>query len=334
MIGHAAVVTPGAGARVCVTGGLGFIGSHLCRALADRGYEVVAIDALKGSYAAGAGGAAATELSGWSGVSVVHADLAVDSVGPLLEGARGVIHLAALPGVRSARPFAELWTHNVLTTRRIAAALEPGQRLVLASSSSIYGNAARLPTPEDCARSPLNRYGMSKLAAESECSLAASSRGVEAVIARLFTVFGPSQRPDMAFSAWIHAILDDRPVPWLAATGARREFTYVDDAVRGLIGALEHGRSGESYNMAGSGSTPVREALGEIEALLGRRARLWKRNGRSEASATAACGDKAREELAYAPKVSLSEGLRLQVEAAVGALHAGAVGAPAPALLA
>lgn len=319
---RAAGEDPPAG-RVCVTGGLGFVGSHVCRGLIDRGYEIVCVDALIGSYAPGAGRAAAAEIAASGSASVVHADLATDRLEPLLDGVGAVIHLAALPGVRTAHAPAELHRHNALTAARLAAALGPGRRLVLASSSSVYGQAARLPTPEDCAPAPLNPYAASKLEAEREC-LARAPHGAEVIVARLFTVFGPRQRPDMAFARWIDAIVGGRPVPWCAERGARRELTYVEDAAWGLIAALERGRPGEVYNVAGAGSIAVRSALAEIEALLGRRARVSRRRGGMEAVATAACGDKARAELGYVPAVGLREGLERQLEAATRAPRAAA----------
>jgi nucleoside-diphosphate-sugar epimerase len=224
------------------------------------------------------------------------------------------MHLAALPGVRAGHPLPELWRHNAVATERLAGALRPGQRLVLASTSSVYGDARRLPVAEDSPPSPLNPYATTKLAAEGLARRAAGP-GATVVVCRLFTVFGEGQRPDMAFARWIEAIADGRPVTWCAPRGARREFTYVGDAVGGLIAALERGRAGEVYNVAGSGSTPVDAALREIEDIVGRRARLVKRPAFSEAVATAANGEKALAELGYAPRVGLRAGLERQVEA-------------------
>lgn len=297
--------------RVGVTGGAGFIGRHLCRALAERGYEARCIDRSlsRGEDA---------ELRA-AGVATVAADVSVDPLAPVLEGTDAVIHLAALPGVRAMHSLADLWHHNAHATARLADALGTGRRLVLASTSSVYGNATRLPTPEDSPVSPLNPYAVTKLAAEG-VSLAHARRGADVVVCRLFTVFGPNQRPDMAFSRWIDAVNRDQPVPWCAPPDARREFTYVDDAVRGLVAALERGRPGEIYNVAGTGTTPVRDALAEIEDLLGRRARLSTRPAFSEAVATGACGRKASAELGYAPRVSLRWGLERQIEAALDSL--------------
>lgn len=299
--------------RICVTGGLGFIGRHLCRALAERDYDVLCVDrALSGEEVAEPHAA---------GVTTVRADVSVDPLAPLLEGADAVIHLAALPGVRTMHPLTDLWRHNAHATARLADALGTGRRLVLASTSSVYGNASRIPTPEDSPTSPLNPYAVTKVAAEG-VSLACARRGADVVVCRLFTVFGPGQRLDMAFSRWIDAVDRGRPVPWCAPPDARREFTYVDDAVGGLAAALERGRPGEIYNLAGTGSTPVRGALAEIEGLLGCRARLSTRPAFSEAAVTAACNRKAYEELAYVPRVGLREGLERQIEAALGLLAA------------
>ena len=292
--------------RVCVTGGAGFIGSHLCEALVARGYEVRCVDR-------------AADAGRTPGLEAIRADISVDPLAPLLEGCDAVLHLAALPGVRATRSLADLWRNNAHATARLANALGTGRRLVLASTSSVYGNPIRLPTPEDSPTSPLNPYAVTKVAAEG-AALASAARGADVVVCRLFTVFGPGQRPDMAFSRWIEAVNKGRPVPWCAPADARRDFTYVDDAVQGLVAALERGRSGEVYNVAGAGSTAVREALDEIENLLGRRARLSTRPRFSEATVTAACGKKAYEELAYAPTVGLREGLERQIEAALGSL--------------
>jgi UDP-glucuronate 4-epimerase len=249
-------------------------------------------------------------------VSVLRADVSATPLATLLEGASAVIHLAALPGVRAAHAPAELWRHNVTTVERVAESLPAGCRMVHASTSSVYGNAALLPTPESTPEAPLNPYALTKLEAE-RAALRAADEGADVVVCRLFTVFGPGQRTDMAFSRWIESILSDRPVPWCAPPRARREFTYVGDAVRGLVAALERGRAGEIYNLAGSGSSPVRSALAEIEALLGRPARLSKRPAQSEAVATSACGVKAERDLGHVSRVSLREGIERQLEAAL-----------------
>lgn len=317
------IAVPGRSApRVCVTGGLGFIGSHLCALLSGRGYEVLCVDRA----AARSGAPGLPDPARITGVQVARADVSSAPLAPLLDGACAVVHLAALPGVRAAHPLADLWRQNAHATARIAEALGSEQRLILASTSSVYGNAGLLPTPETWPVAPLNPYAVTKLHGE-RAALAAAAAGADVVVCRLFTVFGPGQRSDMAFSRWIDSIARDLPVTWCARQDARREFTYVEDAALGLVAALERGRSGEVYNLAGSGSWPVRSALREVERLLGRRARLAGRPAHSEAIATAACGRKALEDLGHAPAVTLREGLERQVEAAVP----GSTGAARPA---
>ena len=301
-------------ARVVVTGGLGFIGGHLCVELAERGCDVLCVDRVRAPRQA----PGAPDPLALPGVGFVQADVSSTPLGPLLDGADAVVHLAGLPGVRASHPLAELWRHNADSTARVAHALPAGCRLVLASTSSVYGDAARRPTPEACPASPLNPYAVTKLEGE-RAALHAAARGADVVVCRLFTVFGPGQRPDMAFSGWIRSILTDRPVPWCARPDARREFTYVGDAVRGLLAALERGRSGEVYNVAGAGSSCVRSALAEIEALLGRSARLAETAAMSEAVVTSACGAKAQSELDYVPRVGLRQGIERQLEAIVSA---------------
>jgi nucleoside-diphosphate-sugar epimerase len=299
--------------RVCVTGGLGFIGSHLARELLERGHRVVCLDWLSGSYARGSGADAAAELERL-GARIVVADVMSDAGGAALGAADAVVHLAAIPGVRGTRTFAELWHENALSTARVLEAAR-GARVLLASTSSVYGDAIRLPAHEALPPSPLNPYALSKVAAESAVA-GAAREGADALTVRMFTVYGPGQRPEMAFASWIDALLDERPVSWCAHPETRREFTFVEDAVEGIVAALEHGRPGEAYNLGGAdGSVALADALSELEAALGVSARI-QLSGPSPAEivATEACHQKSRRELGYEPVVSLREGVALQVE--------------------
>jgi nucleoside-diphosphate-sugar epimerase len=309
---------------VAVTGGLGFVGAHLCHALAARGWRVRCVDRLSGAYGAGSGPDAWSSLASLQNVGLLRADVGRGPIDAALDGAEAVVHLAALPGVRARHASGELWSENVLSTARLAAeAARRGQRFVLASTSSVYGDAKRLPSTEDAAPAPLSPYATSKLAAEEASLSLASRHGADVVIARLFTVFGPGQRPDMAFARWIASIASGRPILWYAAREARREFTYVVDAAAGLLAALERGRPGEIYNVAGSGSTLLRDALHKIEEMLGRPAVVrHHRPSSPEAVATAACGLKTARELGYRPAFSLERGLERQLAAAAAGRNA------------
>ena len=289
---------------VLVTGGLGFIGARLCDALLDEGCDVRCVDDLSGRYAPSTGPAAAPALAARGAeVAVEHADAAH------VRGMDAVIHLAGLPGVRTKHPDGRLYDTNVALSERLATAARAQRaRFVLLSSSSVYGNANVLPTPEDTPPGPLNPYAASKVAAEQ----AVLARGGDPVIVRPFTVYGPGQRPEMAFARWILAIEAGEPVPWHANPGTARDFTYVDDAVAGILAALRHGRSGEAYNLSGWRPVELREAL----ALLEPPGVLELPASPAEAHVTHGCGRKASAELGYAPRVELRAGLERQLAAA------------------
>ncbi len=302
---------------VLVTGGLGFIGSRLCEELLRRGRRVLCVDDLRGVYAPSTGPAAVEPLRALGAEVVL-----TDAANVPFCGIGAVIHLAGLPGVRSRRPADEVRESNAVLSRHLVeAAAAAGARFVLGSTSSVYGDAARLPTPEHSPPAPLNAYACSKLAAELAVREAALRRGADASIVRMFTVYGPGQRPDMAFARWIRALLAEIPLPWCAPAGAARDFTYVDDAVSGLIAALDRGRPAEAYNVSGGRGVPVDEALTllEEELRVSRTGLESRVSPATEARVTAGCGRKATVELGYTPRVGLAEGLRLQVEATLAA---------------
>jgi UDP-glucuronate 4-epimerase len=223
-----------------------------------------------------------------------------------------VVHLAALPGVRSAHAPSLLQTANVDLAARLArAAALTGARFVFTSSSSVYGNAEVLPTPEDAPRAPLNAYAESKVAAEA----AVLSAGGDPVIVRPFSVYGPGQRPDMAFARWTRALAAGEPLPWHAPPGAARDFTYVDDVVGGIVAALRRGRPGRAYNLSGWSAVPLREALDLLAG--GAEPRLHGvPSCAAEAFVTHGCGRRAAMELGYRPRVELADGLQRQLDAA------------------
>jgi nucleoside-diphosphate-sugar epimerase len=295
--------------RVLVTGGLGFIGAHLCGALLDEGADVRIVDDLSGNYAESTGPAAAAMLAARG------AEIAIARADPAhLKGSDAVIHLAGLPGVRTRRPPSALHEANVrLTERLVGAASQAGVRFVLVSSSSVYGNATELPTPEHALPAPLNPYAASKLAAEE----VVREQGMDAVIVRPFSVYGPGQRPEMAFARWIECLTAGRPLPLHAAPGTARDFTYVDDAVAGILAALHRGRSGEAYNVSGWRSVDLRAALEVLEEAFDRRSCVASTRGSAaEARVTHGCGRKSASELGYTPRTDLAAGLRRQLAAA------------------
>ena len=294
--------------RVLVTGGLGFIGSRLCDALLREGAEVRCVDDLSGTYAEATAGPVAASALAASGAEVIVAGASPAHV----RGMDAVIHLAALPGVRANHPPGALRAANVELTDRLArAAAARSARFVFVSSSSVYGDASVLPTPEDASAAPLSLYAESKVAAEA----AVLAHGGDPVVVRPFTVYGPGQRPDMAFARWMEALAAGERLPWHAPTGTARDFTYVDDVASGIVAALRRGRTGRAYNLSGWRPVAVRDALARLAA--GREPRLVHLpSSTAEARVTHGCGRRAADELGYAPRVELADGLRRQRAAA------------------
>jgi UDP-glucuronate 4-epimerase len=217
--------------RVVVTGVAGFIGSQLAEALVERGDVLVGIDSFSPYYDVGRKRANVGALASHDAFTLVEGDVNDLDLEPLLEGVDVVFHLAAQPGVRASwgQEFDLYLAQNVLTTQKL---LEAGRatnvkRFVLASSSSVYGQAERFPTRESDVPRPVSPYGVTKAAAEQLCHLYQEAFGVEPVILRYFTIFGPRQRPDMLFSRLISSALDATPLTIIGDGHQSRDYTYV-----------------------------------------------------------------------------------------------------------
>jgi UDP-glucose 4-epimerase len=202
--------------------------------------------------------------------------------------------------------------HNVEATQMLLEACvgAPLERLVYASSSSVYGDAAAVPMREDAMLQPVSPYGVTKLAAEHLCHLYAVNHGVPATSLRYFTVYGPRQRPDMAFHRFLRAAVHDRPVEVFGDGSQTRDFTYVDDAVGATIAAAERGRIGATYNIGGGSRVSVNEVLEMIARVTGHRLRIDRGPAqKGDMRDTWADTTRARADLGFAPTVSLEDGL-------------------------
>ena len=298
--------------RYVVTGAAGFIGSHLVEALLARGDEVVAIDAFTDYYDP------VRKEENAAAFGVQRLDLAEEALD--LRGVQGVFHLAAQAGVRPSFEHFDLYLRrNVLATQRVLdAAATAGTRLVFASSSSVYGDAAHYPTPEDAGLLPISPYGITKLAGEQ----LVRAYPVEAVVLRYFTVFGPRQRPDMGFSLLIDALLEAREFELFGDPS--RSFTFVADVVEATIAAMERAPRGAVYNVGGGEEATLREAIALLERVSGREARLRQGDrARGDARRTAADVTRIRDELGWTPGTSLEDGLRAQWSWAADRVAAG-----------
>jgi nucleoside-diphosphate-sugar epimerase len=293
--------------RYVVTGAAGFIGSHLLRALLERGHDATGWDAFTDYYDP------ALKEEYARGLPVERLDL-VDGVLDL-EGVDGVFHLAGQPGVRSfGSVFPTYVRQNVLASQRLfEAAVAAGARTVLASSSSIYGDAASFPTPEDTVARPLSPYGITKLACEHLASAYAQEFGLGAVTLRYFTIYGPRQRPDMALARMVACVAEGRSFELFGDGTQSRSFTYVDDAVEATIAAMERGSAGTTYNVGGGEEVSVLQALEALAAIAGRRLEVV-RSPRREGDAVRAAADtsRIRADLGWAARTPFAEGLAAQ----------------------
>ncbi len=306
--------------RALVTGCAGFIGSHLAERLVDDGVQVVGVDSFTDFYPRAVKERNLARLRDEPLFELRELDLGFRRVAGLLEGVDVVYHLAGQPGVRQSfgGRFKLYLRNNVHATQRLleAAAHDPVDAFVYASSSSVYGDAPSYPTPEDSPLAPVSPYAMSKTATEEIANVYLRTREIPVVGLRYFTVYGPRQRPDMAFARFIDAALDGRPLPVLGDGRQLREFTYVADAVDATVAAARHGRHGLAYNVGGGSSIVLRDVIALLERLVGRPlARVHDRAPRGDVRETRADGALSRRDLGFRPRTPLEEGLLAQLDA-------------------
>lgn len=301
-----------------VTGVAGFIGSHLAESLLDDGVSVRGVDRFSDYYDPALKRDNLELLARRDGFELIEADLNAIATDELLEGVDVIYHLAGQPGVRvSWGSEFEIYTRdNVLSTQRLLEACRDRslERFVLASSSSIYGDAESFPTSEDARPAPVSPYGLTKLTAEHLCRLYHRSFGIPTVALRYFTIFGPRQRPDMAFTRFIHAGLTGGTIEVFGDGLQERDFTYVADAVSATVAAGSRGEPGGVYNVAGGNHATVAQVLEILGELLGESPAIrHEAPVVGDARKTGADTTRAREVLGYEPRTSLREGLANQV---------------------
>lgn len=305
--------------KVLVTGAAGFIGSRLCARLLGEGVSVVGVDCFTDYYPRWIKERNVAPLVRNKRFTLIPADLNDLPLDRTLRNVESVFHLAAQAGVRASwgRSFSDYVRHNIQATQRLleAAKDRPLRRIVFASSSSVYGLTRDLPMTESSAVKPLSPYGVTKLAAEALCVLYAKNYGLPAVSLRFFTVYGPGQRPDMAFHKFFRAVRNGRPITVFGSGRQTRDFTFVDDIVEANIAALERGRAGEVYNIGGGHRETLNRLFPVIERICGRPVRVERiEKQKGDVPDTFAGIAKARRELGFSPKTGLEEGLRREWE--------------------
>ncbi|MBD2611631.1 MAG: NAD-dependent epimerase/dehydratase family protein [Nostoc sp. ZfuVER08] len=302
--------------KIIVTGVAGFIGSHLTETLLQQGEEVIGIDEFNDYYDPILKYKNIAHLNGVPGFRLIEADIQFLDWHKLLEDVDVVYHQAAQAGVRASwgKGFASYTQRNINATQILLEAAKDAKnlkRLVFASSSSVYGDAETLPTHEGICPQPVSPYGITKLAGEFLCTLYYKNFGVPSVSLRYFTVYGPRQRPDMAFHKFFKSILQDEGIPIYGDGQQTREFTYVSDIIAAnLAAAIAPQAVGEIFNIGGGSRVVLAEVLDTIEQIVGKpikRNHIEKAMG--DARHTAADISKAQKLLGYQPQVSLTEGL-------------------------
>jgi predicted glycosyltransferase/nucleoside-diphosphate-sugar epimerase len=313
-------ITP-AGYRAVVTGAAGFIGSHLVDSLLEAGHVVVGIDAFLPYYEPAVKRSNVAAASADPRFELLPGDLNELDLEEILRPGDVVFHLAGQPGVRASwgADFPDYSRHNVDATQRVleAARRQKVARVVFASSSSVYGDAP-LPMVEDGPLQPLSPYGVTKVTAEQLCLVYERAFDLPVVPLRFFTVYGPRQRPDMAFHQFITAIHAGRPITVFGDGSQRRDFTFVEDVVAILLAAARHAVPGRPMNVGGGASVSVIEAIRLIEALVDRRAVLEHRPAPPGDARDTQASTQRLQDLGVLPEVSIGDGLARQVEWQLG----------------
>lgn len=311
--------------RAVITGVAGFVGFNLCKHLLEQGNDVVGIDAMTDFYEVARKEANLAALRSWDSFAFHRLDLLDAPLRSLLDGVEVVFHLAGQPGVRPSwgSEFAVYVRRNILATQRLLETLRdvPVRKIVYSSSSSIYGNAERYPTAETVRPLPVSPYGVTKLGAEHLCELYRTNFGIPTTSLRLFTVYGPGQRPDMAFSRLISAALYGQPFSLFGDGSQTRDFTYVDDVVSAMCAAAQSTWTGVA-NIGGGSRISMAEVIGILEQLVGRPVKtVGFPTQLGDVKDTAADTTLARHAFGYVPTTNLTEGLAHMIEAEMSRLR-------------
>jgi UDP-glucose 4-epimerase len=305
--------------KALVTGVAGFIGSHVAESLVADGHEVVGVDCFTDYYPRPFKERNLAALRDEGRFRLVEARLQDAELAPLLDGVQHVYHLAAQAGVRASwgREFALYTDHNVLATQRLLeAAVAAGRpRLVYASSSSVYGDAPALPLREDGPCRPVSPYGVTKLAAEHLAVLYNVNHALPTVSLRFFTVYGPRQRPDMAFHRFLRGARDGETLTVYGDGRQTRDFTYVGDIVAAVRAAALSGRPGGVYNVGGGERIALNDVLRLVETVTGKTLRVVRQEAqKGDMRDTFADTRAARADLGFRSTVPLAEGLAREWE--------------------
>jgi len=303
-----------------VTGCAGFVGSHLSEALLARGDQVLGIDNFVPFYDLRFKRDNLAGLLAHPRFQFEEIDLAEADLRPLLKDVDVVFHIAGQPGVRDSwgEKFAGYTRNNVLSTERLLhASVGSGiTRFVYAGSSSVYGDSPIMPWSEDTCPQPRSPYAITKLAAEHLCRSYRLDFGVPTVVVRFFTVYGPRQRPDMAFHKFLRAALQDEPIPLYGNGQQTRDFTFVSDIVAGTLAAAETPDAvGGIYNLGGGSRIVLLDLLEMLSEVVDKHVAIHQLGQQAgDVRHTWADITRSKQVLGYQPQVGLKDGLRAEYD--------------------
>ncbi len=300
--------------NILVTGAAGFIGSHLCKRLLKEGTRIVAVDAFTDFYSRKLKEKNIRPLLKNPNFELIMRDLNDLDLNKILDGIDIVFHFAAQPGVRTSwgSDFSIYTKNNIEGTQKLleAAKTTSIKKIIYASSSSVYGLSPQLPMTESSPLHPYSPYGVTKLAAEHLCQLYYQNYDCPCVSLRFFTVYGPGQRPDMAFHKFFKSICKNEEITVFGDGQQTRDFTYIDDIIDANLSSIENGKPGETYNLGGGTQRKLADIIPIFEETSRRKVKIRFASGqKGDVRHTFADIRKAEADLRYAPKTKLEEGL-------------------------
>jgi len=301
--------------KALVTGGAGFIGSHLVDKLLEQGYEVIGIDCFAEYYAREIKEANMSSALPNKNFKLIEEDILEMNEYPEVDY---IFHEAAQAGVRASwgKSFEIYTRNNIEATQKLLEFYKDRKlkKFVYASSSSVYGDA-KLPMSEDSLLKPVSPYGVTKLAGENLCYLYWKNYNVPTVSLRYFTVYGPRQRPDMAIHKFVKAISNNKEITVFGDGKQTRDFTFVDDAVEANILAANNDVVGEVLNIGGGSRISVNALIDEIEKIVGKKAKIkYIENQKGDVRDTRADVSKAKKVLGWMPMINIYKGLERHIK--------------------
>ncbi len=304
--------------RYIVTGVAGFVGSHIAERLIKDGHQVIGIDCFTDYYSQSIKEKNLEGLKKSDKFKLIHKDISEVNFDEILKDVKGIFHEAAQAGVRASwgKDFQIYCDNNILATQRLLESIKDKDiKLVYASSSSVYGDTDKIPMEEDDRLKPISPYGVSKLAAENLCFLYYKNFGIDTISLRYFTVYGPRQRPDMAFHRIIKSGILEKEFILYGDGSQTRDFTYIDDIVEANISAFNNGKSGEVYNIGGGHRIDMNSVIEHISDIVGNKVKVKKiEDQKGDVRHTFSNTTKAQGDFDYRPKFDLAEGLRREFE--------------------